>query len=50
MIRVVWRWWRGQGPNWRERFREAKLVEAIAAELEAESPARDMVEEGLIRR
>ena len=35
-------WWRGQGPNWRERAKDARrmverLAEEIAAELEAEA-------------
>jgi hypothetical protein len=31
--RAIWRWLRGVGPDWRQRFREAQLVERLAEEM-----------------
>jgi hypothetical protein len=42
-LKALWRWWRGQGPNWRERAREARLVDALAAEMEAEAERSGIV-------
>ena len=39
MLRTVWRWWRGQGPNWRERAKDARMVERLAEEIAAELEA-----------
>jgi hypothetical protein len=33
-VQAVWRWLRGVEPGWRERAREARTVERLAAEME----------------
>jgi hypothetical protein len=35
MIRAIWRHWRGVGPDWRQRAKEARLVAEIAEQLDA---------------
>jgi hypothetical protein len=35
-VRLIWRWWRGVRPDWRQRMKEERLVERLAEELEAE--------------
>jgi hypothetical protein len=35
-LRLIWYWLRGVQPNWRETAREARIVEALAEEMEAE--------------
>lgn len=32
--KAIWRWWRGDQPNWRERFAEQRLIERLAQELD----------------
>jgi hypothetical protein len=39
-LRLIWRWPRSAQKDWRQRAREAKLVEALAAEPEAEEEGR----------
>ena len=40
-LRLIWRWLRGVGPDWRERAREARIVDQVAdlmaAEMEEEA-------------
>ena len=36
LLRAIWRHLRGVQPGWRERAKEARLVEAMAAQMEAE--------------
>ena len=33
-LRTVWRWLRGDRPDWRQRAREARLVEKLVEEIE----------------
>ena len=35
-LRLIWGWLRGVQPNWREAAREERVIEALAAEMEAE--------------
>jgi hypothetical protein len=36
-LQAVWRWLRGVEPGWRERAREARMVEALAEVMAAET-------------
>jgi hypothetical protein len=36
-VEAVWRWLRGVGPDWRERAREARIVDAVADLMAAET-------------
>jgi hypothetical protein len=33
---IIWRWWRGVQPSWRERVKEQRLVDRLADELPEE--------------
>ena len=33
VVRILWRWWRGDRPTWKEQFAEARLVDRLASEL-----------------
>jgi hypothetical protein len=33
---AVWRWARGKGPDWRQRVKEQRIIDAMAAEMELE--------------
>jgi hypothetical protein len=35
-LRLIWRWLRGVGPDWRERAREARIVDQVADLMAAE--------------
>jgi hypothetical protein len=36
-LRSIWRWWRPSRPSLQQQFAEAKLIERLAEELEAET-------------
>lgn len=42
--RLIWRWLRGVEPNWRERAREARIVDAVADLMAAEIEEEDAVQ------
>jgi hypothetical protein len=43
-VQAVWRWLRGVGPNWRERAREARMVDALAEVMAAEMEVDEAAE------
>lgn len=36
VVAILWRWFRGSEPNWRDRWAEQKLVDRLAEEMEPE--------------
>jgi hypothetical protein len=43
-LQMVWRHLRGVGPNWRERAREARMVDALAEVMAAETEVDEAAE------
>jgi hypothetical protein len=37
--KAIWRWLRGVQPDWRQRSKEARLIEALAAEMDEDEVA-----------
>jgi hypothetical protein len=44
-LRLIWRWLRGVQPNWRDAAREARVIEALAAEMEVEPETSSAMDE-----